>query len=632
LLNQIGTGIYEYANASVGAPVDLWAVNGPPLYGDQYAHGSAKVEFPGQVVSTTLRLPGQGKVLVSLQSDIAVIGDVDLSYPVWDEAEQGLGSKSITLSTKQPDGTAGAATFSNVPALQQYGVSSTHPSYGHAEASGTLAYDGDLTTHTLQFNRLSTIRGTVYAIDGVTPIAAASVRLNDGSRDTGVQVSQPDGSFAFFDVPSGITFTIVADATQSGIYRTGVAYGRTSETGGLVSNVNVIMRRRGSVEGRVVYAGYKRFDPDNPANNIPDDTPDDLSDNAPVPLAKVWLRELDFPNRSFGSDAEPLTADVAGRFAFSNVFVGSLRARAWDPGNQELLGDWSGALHDEGEVLSSIYIGVGGGGTGSILVTVEDPNQQNAPVTNAEVGLYRGGGLFDLTSSDANGVARFEQVPLGTYTVSAYSKALGKSGGSAAFAVDRDATSNVRILLEFSGQVDGTLSDPESEPPGNGLPGVAVTLSGAGFQSRASTDLAGAFSFDGVREGLFTLNAKDTDSNRRASASHTLSAADPHPIVNLELERTETLYVSVYLPDDTGGNSGVLSGPVVADVVQRCFNNVCDFQRSVQGNPIVISKLFLSDDYGITVKEIGGEGRSISAGGRFPKGNAADPIQLVYRA
>src|SRR5207253_2221139 len=196
-----------------------------------------------------------------------------------------------------------------------------------------------------------------------TPVAGAAIRLNDGSRDTGISYTQPDGTFTYRDVPSAVFFSITAEATQSGIYRTGVAYGQTPSAGGPIDGVSVIMRRRGSVEGKIVYIGYKRFDPNNPASNVVDDTPNDLSDHAPVPLAKLWLRELDYPRRVFGTEADPMTADVAGRFALSSVFVGPLHAKAWDSANQELRGDWNGTLDEEGQPLTA-YIGIGSGGTG----------------------------------------------------------------------------------------------------------------------------------------------------------------------------------------------------------------------------------------------------------------------------
>jgi hypothetical protein len=41
------------------------------------------------------------------------------------------------------------------------------------------------------------VRGTVYEIDGVTPVAGASVRLSDGRQDVGSQLTATDGTFEF---------------------------------------------------------------------------------------------------------------------------------------------------------------------------------------------------------------------------------------------------------------------------------------------------------------------------------------------------------------------------------------------------------------------------------------------------
>src|SRR6185369_1257623 len=130
------------------------------------AHDAVRLEFPGQVTTVTMRLPGQGTVRAKLHDDFDVIGDVTLGYMVWDEAEQMLQPKFPARSASTSEnGVAGFATFTKVPALQSYSIESHHPSYGYASAAGTLAYDGDVGTHVLQLTKLSTIRGTVYAID-----------------------------------------------------------------------------------------------------------------------------------------------------------------------------------------------------------------------------------------------------------------------------------------------------------------------------------------------------------------------------------------------------------------------------------------------------------------------------------
>src|SRR6185369_16579039 len=370
-------------------------------------------------------------------------------------------------------------------------------------------------------------------------------------------------------------------------------------------NVRVLMRTQGSVDGKIVYSGFKRYDPLNPANNIIDDTPNDLSDNAAVPLARYQLREFDFPGRACGSSLDPLTADIQGQFTINNLFTGPFRVDASDPINQENRGSFTGTLSQEGERLR-VYVPIGVIGFGSVTISVTDPNNLGASVYNAEVSIYRGNSVFDLTTTDGNGLAHFDQLPVGTYSATAFSKALGRSGSTVtSFAITVNEDTPVRIQLVFSGKVTGRLSDPEKG--GLGVPGAPVTLTAFNYSTRTSTEVSGDFLFEGVREGLFALDAKDTLSNRRAHATHALSQADPQPVVPMELERTETLYVSVYLPDDAGGNSNILAPLVNLDVTQR--NN--EFMRSMQGNSFQMPQLFRDWPYSGLIREVGGQQREI---------------------
>ena len=624
-LDALPNGIYQLPHVKVGSTTTIWAVgDGSSTHGFQYASGTVKVEFNGHVAAMTLRLPGQGTVRVKLAADIDVIGDVKIAYQGWDEADQMLETKETTKSTLV-DGAAGYATFTGVPALQTFTVASQHPVYGYASQTGRLGFDGDVQSIALQLNKLSTVRGVVYAIDGRTPVAGAAVHIEDGRQNSGIYTSLPDGSFEFRNEPAAVGFRVIAEVTQDGTFRTGMGQGSTPPLGGPVNGVSVILRTQGGIDGRIVYAGYKRFDPQNPANNIIDDTPNDLTDNAPVPLANFVLRELDFPYRSFGTTADPSHADISGRFTINNVFTGPLRVSASDPGNQENRGTWTGSLVQEGQRITA-YVGIGAEGFGPVTVRVLDPNNQNAPVINAEVTLVKGIAPFDLSTTDGTGTVRFEQVPVGSYTVSAYSKALGKSGGSQPFTVFNVTGATLDVVLQFSGKVNGKFSDPEAMD--RGVPGAPVTLTEQSYQTRASTDVDGMFVFDGVREGTFKLDAKDTLSNRRATASHLLTQADPNPFIALLLEPTETLNVSVYLPNDAGGNSNILAPVVSIEVRQRSE----DFLRALQGNAFQMAGLFRNETYSIAVKEIGGAFREIHTSGSFPSGSASNPLKLVLPA
>ncbi|HET7437265.1 MAG TPA: Ig-like domain-containing protein, partial [Thermoanaerobaculia bacterium] len=647
-LDDKGNGVYELPNVPVGTSWNIWAVppgprnigpNGDKLddsrpYGDQTASGHGQVLFDGHVAAVTLRLPGEGTVRVKVRSQFDLITPVALSYPAWDENEQGMYGITLKASTEKL-GEADWAVFPKIPAMQTYGVTSLHPQYGYASQNAQLFFDGDFRDHILQLNTLATVRGTVYAIDGLTPIAGASVRIFNGRSDPGPQITGPDGRFEFRDQPSATGVTVTAEVTQSDIYRTGYATATTPPNGGVVEGMSVVMRKRGFVDGRVVYKDYKVFDPNNALNNVPDNTPNDYSDNAPVPLARFYLRELDFPNRDFGKNTAPLITDNTGRFLINGVFVGALRATAWDSSNEELRGDWTGSITEEGaEATPKAYIAIGGGGVGEARITVVDPNQSYAEVPNAEVGLYRGGARFDFTSTDGTGVASFAELPVGVYNVSAYSKALGKTSQSESITITRDGIATARLRLEFSGMVDGHFVDPEAND--KPVAGAAIRLTAANYSSQASTDVAGAFTFLGVREGSFRLEAKDTQSNRRATADDAISILDPHRTVTLKLEPTETLRVGVYQPDDFGKNSGTLAPIVTMEVKQRCyfiaFVEHCEYRRELQGNPIDFTQMFKNEPYAVTVREIGGKGRVIGTGDSFPNGTVTKPISLWWPA
>ncbi|HEX2832542.1 MAG TPA: Ig-like domain-containing protein [Thermoanaerobaculia bacterium] len=623
-------GVYVRRGVPVGPTFEVWAVppgsNGP--YGDQFVSGSTKVEFNGHTAALTLRLPGQGIVRAQLkQGEFKVIGDVKLSYSVWDEAEQEPGPKEVTVSTNV-NGEADFAVFNKVPANQPIVIASAHPTYGHAAEDAKLAFDGDVQSVTLLLSRLSSVSGTVYEIDGRTPVPGASVRLRNDRVDYGIVTSKPDGTFIFKNVPPSIGFTITADLTRDGIYRTGAINGSTPALGGPVEGMGVIFRTRGSVEGTIVYAAYKVYDPQNPQNNVPDDTPNDYSDNAPVPLANFALREFEYPSRNFGTLENPITADIRGRFLINNVFTGALRLTASAAHNQEIRGTWTGTLENEGQELK-IYVPIGADGYGPVNVTVVDPNTNNTPVLNAEVALFRGRDVFDFGTTDAAGRIVFQEVPIGTYSIRAFSKALGRSGGIASFSFSGFDGVQLRVSLEFSGKVRGILIDPEDG--GRGVPGSHVTLSASNYQTRATTALDGTFLFDGVREGFFRLDAKATLNNRRAFATRTLSQADPEPYVELELEPTETLYARVYFPADDGSNSNVLVPVVNFDVRQRCTPG-CDFFRTLQGNDFEMPQLLEREPYGITIREVGGLQRELRFSGTFPNGSSAQPLVFVLQA
>ncbi|HEX2835650.1 MAG TPA: Ig-like domain-containing protein [Thermoanaerobaculia bacterium] len=599
-------GVYELADVSVPRDNVVFAVPENPngAYGDQLAQGRVRVDFHGQVGVTDLRLPGSGTIVVRLEVEgscagcppTQAIGPVAVTYYVWDDAAQGLYPKTIELA---PDPISGLITIPKVPARQDVTLATVRNPAGYASAVAYLAYDGDVRNVTLRMKTIGDVTGRVLAHDGVTPVSGATVRINTGTATYSPVLTRPDGTFTFFAIPAATSFEITAELNQDGLYRIGHVFGRTPDGGGPVSNLLITMREQSTVEGRVV---------DNVSGAI-------------VPLARYWLRELAWPYRTIGTPRDPLFADINGRFVVANVFTGAFRITAVHPGNQEVRGDYQGELTAEGDATQrAVEVRVGGVGTGAISITVLDPLRGFVPVENAEVTLLLNENRFDFTTTNENGIAFFDQVPaVGNYRATAYSKSLGRAGAGTPFGVTTGQTTSSSVPLEFRGLVTGTMTDPESEPPNLPVQGAPVTLSGS-LATRDSTDENGAFEFDGVPEGNFSLFGYQSTSDRYAFGPAGLFISKLVPEqrnIHLELERTGTLTVKVYLPDDSGG-PGELA-PLAEVTACQCRESLGEYSylRGAQGNPLVFSKMLRRMGYTLTVAELGGEARTVRVGGAF---------------
>ena len=602
-----GDGIYEFRNVAVGRSFPIMAAPvgaQDATYGFQVTQGRGGVSYPDQIAALSLRLPGQGsvrgRILQQTQAGVFVqlAGHLKLSFLQWSDREQNMVTTSINADT---NGTADAV-FANMPAQQDM-LLETFESEGYASASVRLFFDGDVQQKTLTLSTLASINGRVMSIDGYTPVSGATVSLVGHD----LQTTGLDGSFSFRNASPNSTYTLIADYVQNGIMRKATVNVTTPVKGGPVNNVTLILLSQGSVEGKIV----------NDSGQV-------------VPYAKYWLRELAFPGRYIGSQSEPLTADGAGRFSINNVFTVPVRIAAYDPINTDLYGVWNGALTMEGEVLTPTVV-VGGAGKGNITISVVDPNAGYSPVANAEVSLFRNS-LFDFGSTDATGTITFVDVPVGSYAASAYSKALGKVGSTtASLSVVRDQTITQQITLLYSGAVDGTLTDPQNN--GSAVPGANITLFGAGYQTRATTTADGVFEFLGVREGSVDLIARDPLSIRRAVKRNILvTSANGTTHVPMTLEPTSTLTVKAFLPNDTGGNSGVLAPLVNIDVNQYAPGG--RYLRTTQTNGAQFPGL-VRDYVGINVgvQELGGRNRFVARNVSFAPGEAAKEINdIVFPA
>jgi len=619
--SETETGVYEFENLAVGTTLPIIAapVSGSdPTYGYQMATGSATVSFPGQIAAITLRLKGQGTITASIQQQtqagpfIKLAGRLSASFTAWDNAELDTIVRTIFADT---NGTTDAV-FNKIPVLPAPVLLQTVESAGYASAGATIGYDGAVVQKTLILSTLAEVRGHVFAPDGYTPVAGAAVHMTDNNQDLGIAVTGFDGTFDYKNIVPSSSFTVTADYTINGIYRTAIATGSTPVNGGVVDNVRLILQEQGSVEGTVVD-----------------------SNNHPVPFAKIWLRELSYPYRELGTAADPRFTDGAGHFRFNNIFAVGVRVSAEDPTNPESRGDWGGAVTKENDVQTA-SITLSSTGLGSVRITVLDPNNALAPVPNAEVSLYRGG-LFDFGTTDASGSIQFDQLPVdnqSNYRATAFSKTQFKSGATTSnFAINKNQTTTATIILTFSGEVNGNLVDPQNNNVP--VPGSNVTLSGNYignfYQTRDTTAADGTFDFKGVREGNFSLEARAPNSIRMARGTGLVSAVFPTATIPLALEPTSTLTVKAFLPNDAGGNSGVLAPLVNIDVTQEAPGG--EYLRSSQTNGAQFPGLVrTANDHqvgiDVSVHELGGLERVVKARTNFDANTAAKELDVVFSA
>ncbi|HWW61736.1 MAG TPA: hypothetical protein VN181_10250, partial [Thermoanaerobaculia bacterium] len=623
-LTHRGGGIYELT-ANVPQTIDVWAVphGRHPKYGDQFGHTTMRADFDGQIVVHDVRLPGQGsvkaRVLVQkrcpdatpdcpVEYDVGA-GTIGVAYSVWHDGEQ-----SLVVQDREPvatDPVTGIATINGVPAGNASVETLAHPS-GYASGNVFIRFDADERPIDLRLSTLGNVSGRVVDYDGVSPIAGATVRFNGNLANLGTVTTGADGTFRFNAVGANQNFTLVAEGTDNGVYRTGTVNASTPPGGGPVSGLVIVMRQQANVDGIVVD-----------------------SSNVPVPQARYWARELVWPYRQFGSSRDPLIAGNDGRFFLNNVFTGGVRITAVSPVHQEDRGDAQVDLGFEGDNRTNIRLTIGSAGTSTISVTVFDSSNGYMLVPNAEVTLYRDGGAFDFASTNQNGVVSFENVPVAhadgsqaTYVIRATSKVVGRAGAVGGIVLTRDVPKQVQVALTLTGRVSGTLVDGDfpSLPPVRGMP---VYLYQPSFYTVTSTGRIGDFLFNGVPEGSLRLEALDTDSGRKAYNTTPLFIDKLFPDradVLLKLEKTATLKVKVYLPDDAGGASSVLAPLVDVKVTQP------NYSRELQGvsSELNFAKMFTNREFHIEARELGGENRIIRYDGSIPPETFSPEVSLHF--
>lgn len=343
-------------------------------------------------------------------------------------------------------------------------VSAVDPATGlQGQTAGTLFANSSAVAN-IQLSASGTIKGTVFARDGVTPVGNSNVVLSGSILATAA--SNAAGQFVFTYVPIG-NFTL--DATDyTGNH--GRATGSILKASTIVQS-NVTYLGQGTVSGVVT----------------------DSSQN-PVPFANVSLN-----SGSIFGGVNSTTTDGAGNYSFSNVFVGPLNVTA-SSNSLGLGGQAPGAIASDGQSVT-VNITLTAAGTVSGTVFHSDGV---TPVSYAQVNLT--GGF--TTTADANGNYTFSFIPFGTYSISVTDLSDGDQGSGNVVLSSQAPAQTVNITLDGLGTVTVTVLDALANPD----PYAIVTVTGQtsfGGTFSAVTQPNGTVSFSQVPAGSFIAVASD---------------------------------------------------------------------------------------------------------------------------
>jgi 6-phosphogluconolactonase (cycloisomerase 2 family) len=425
-----------------------------------------------------------------------------------------IGADTFTTSTDA----SGAYAF-NALTPNNFLVTAVDSSTGlRGRVSGVLNA-GSSAIANIQISASSTIKGTVFATDGKTPVPGATVVLSAASPQT--TSTDPSGQFIFDYVSLG-AYQIDANDGQG---NQGRATGFIRTIGSIVQS-NVTFLGKGTVSGTVF----------------------DQSQN-PVANAAVMLT-----SRSIFGGVSTAISDGSGHYLFPSVFVGAFDVIA----TSDILrqgGHTSGSItSDKQSVMADITLGPSGSITGTVV-----QSDGVTPAAGAQVSLPIG--FFALT--DANGNYRMDFVPLRTYPVLATNPANGDQGAGSATLSSQDQTQVVNITLNGLGKVVVTVIDALSNPVANAL----VTLNGQtsfGGTFSGVTQGDGTFTFSQVPAGNFTLAATDPVSQAGASTTGSVTPGQSTSLT-LQLQPVGSVTGTVFAANGVtpvASMSVVLSGPV----------------------------------------------------------------------
>jgi hypothetical protein len=472
----------------------------------------------GQTDDVSLRLLGLGDVTIRVftsQGDPVPGAVVDVQQSVIQDVERaGTADAAGEITFTMPEG-----DFTVLARNLQNGFAGRAP--------GRVTEDGEqVIVNVYLWDATGTVSGTVFGPDGITPVPNAEVMIENLQGPLGIVISDDNGLYSMDTIPLGDFEVKVFEAATG---RTGLEQGKILLAGQEVP-VNIVLFPVGYVTGNVLSA----------------------EDRTPVEGYRVVIKQPDPLGRYNPLNCEPKpnltwfgTTGVDGGFAFPGIQQGAFEVivgqRSLEPircgsffaaGSPQTIVE--GRITYEGEQVDiPVLVDLTEPPEGRVMGWVYNPDGTTAANTLV-------GGL-GMTTTNAEGAFVYEHVPIGRYFIRAESQVTNDKGYAQTEIAFGGQTAYVQIVLKGLGNITGTVVDDEGDPAGDPAGGMRVTLMASGQTALTIfADPQGAFSFENIPSGTFTILAEDTVIGISGSTGGILLPGEPVD-VRVVLEPTESV-------------------------------------------------------------------------------------------
>jgi len=500
-------GFFQFSPVPVGG-FSIDAFN--PLTGSVGGHVAGQL-VENQVFNAAIILRGTGRISGTVKNYDGSLQAGVLVYLV---------NTSFYMNT----GADGAFDFPGVPVGSYSVMAASRTLNVTTSAAVKIIAEGQQVNTALVFpdNRKGSIAGTLYDVDGVTPVPNTQVYVCDGNYIVRGQAQTGSvGQFQVANLSTGSYMVFLERDGLAGIANTAVQFP------GHLAQCNVKLRGKGKVIVDV-------FAPDGQTGIMAD-----------VQFNRLAFQMKQGDMIGFCGQEGQYTTGQNGRLEIADVFMGDFSVfaqNAFYPRGAS----YRGKITTQGqEVKVKLVMRPTGKVTGKV-VSYDGVTE----VPGARVQLKAG--LLPAQALDAgpNGEFQFTLVPPGYFEVKAEDTVAGFKGNLAGNIGEDGDTVDVTVRLLGRGQVSGTVKNKSEEFIAN----AAVMLKNIGFPDEtfeATADGNGHFTIYNVSEGSFFVTAVDPVSRLGGRAQGKISGHNAQVEVNVYIDPSGKVSGKVLSPDGT---------------------------------------------------------------------------------